>query len=301
MAAGEPRALRLMGRRRPERRRVRSLTTAIELAPGLLVLVGLFALPLVTLLVISFFTYEPGRLFSEVFTLDNYRTAFTDSFYLRALRNTLIMCACVVGACLLVAYPLALYLVNCGRIARTIVVAALIAPLFTSVVVRSYGWTLLLSGDGPVADVVRALGGPDLHLEHTMVAAVIGMVHIELAFMVLPILAALQRVPAHVVEASRSLGAGPVRSVLTVLLPLTAPGIAAGCALVFGMTASAFIEPSILGGPRLFLLATVVYDEVNAKLDWPQAAALGYELLLVTLVVATVSIRMGRPKWQDQR
>jgi putative spermidine/putrescine transport system permease protein len=277
-----------------------ALLTIAGLAPATAVLAGLFVAPLAVLAGLSFFKYVPGRLYEKTFTWENYRHAFTDSFYREALYTTVQLSAWTVGLTLAIAYPLALYLLSCRPGVRAIVLAIVLTPLFTSVVVRAYGWTILLGDNGPLSKTLGAAGLPTPDLSRNFAAVVIGMVHIELPFMLLPILAALRRVPKDVVEASRGLGAGPLRTVLSIHLPISAPGIAAGCALVFGMSVSAFIEPSILGGPQIFLLAGVAYGEVTSKLDWPQGAALGYELLLVALVVATIILRLGRPKWEER-
>jgi putative spermidine/putrescine transport system permease protein len=277
-----------------------AMVTAAQLAPATAVLVGLFLVPLAVLVGVSFFKYVPGRLYEKTFTWENYVRAFSDAFYRDALFTTLKLSAWTVGLTVAIAYPLALYLLSARPAVRALVLAIVITPLFTSVVVRAYGWTIMLGDTGPLNSALSALGLPQIDLSRNFAAVVIGMVHIELPFMLLPVLAALRRVPADVVEASRSLGAGPIRTIVSIHLPISAPGVAAGCALVFGMTVSAFIEPSILGGPQIFLLAGVAYGEVTSKLDWPQGAALGYELLLVALVVATVIVRLGRPKWQER-
>jgi putative spermidine/putrescine transport system permease protein len=263
-------------------------------------LLGLFLIPLALLVGVSFFRFVPGQLYEKTFTWDNYRAAFTDPFYRRALFTTLSLSGWTVGLTLLLAYPLAFYLLRCRPLVRGLILAVVITPLFTSVVVRAYGWTIVLGDDGPLNSALRSVGLPSVDLSRNFAAVVIGMVHIELPFMLLPIYAALRRVPPDVVEASRTLGASALRTVWSVYLPISAPGIAAGCALVFAMSMSAFIEPSILGGPQVFLLAGVAYGEVTTKLNWPQGAALGYELLVVSLLVAAVILRFGRPRWQER-
>lgn len=271
---------------------------AASLAPGVAILLFLFFLPIVVLVVLSFLTSDPDLVFVKVFTLSNYQHAIADGFYLHALANTLALGAWVTCICLLIAYPLSLYLAGERPAVQGLLLAILITPLFTSVVVRSYGWAILLQENGPVNSALAVFHLGPVRTLGTLAAVVIGMVHIELAFMVLPVLASLRAIPANVIEAARTLGAGRLRTLVTIQVPLSAPGVAAGCALVFGMTASAFVQPALLGGSRTFLLAPVIYNEVNAKFDWPQASALGFELLLVALVVAVVSARWSRARWR---
>jgi putative spermidine/putrescine transport system permease protein len=255
-------------------------------APGAAYLLLVFCSVVLLLISFSFRTQRSSRLFAP-FDTGTWSRVLTDSYDLDVLWTTLRVGVLVTVITVLVAYPIAWCLLKVRRWWVTALLGFVVfSPILVSVVVRSYGWMLLLGPGG-------LLAGP-LHgwLYHEP-GVILALVHVELPFAVVPLLAALRTLPPGVLEAAADLGASPWRRLRTVLLPLTAPGIVASVQLVFALTVSAFATPSLLGGGRVSVLAQSVYQNIQ-QLQWPVAAAQALLLLAVALVVLTLFNRISR-------
>jgi putative spermidine/putrescine transport system permease protein len=168
---------------------------------------------------------------------------------------------------------------------RSICLLVVLAPLLVSVVVRAFGWSMVLGPQGLVNQALQAIGLGPVRILYTETAVVIALVHVMLPFMVIPVWTSLQKLDPWVANAALSLSASPFTTLRRIVLPQVMPGILSGSLIVFGLSASAFAIPGLLGGRRLKMVATVVYDEYLHELNWPLGAAIALLLLLVNLAV----------------
>ncbi|TPG42329.1 ABC transporter permease [Roseomonas nepalensis] len=255
-------------------------------APALLVIGLVFAWPVLRLLSLS---VEGG-------TLEHFEKAALDELYVTVLADSLKIAAMVTGICLLLAYPVAVWLSRAGRLGLALGLFALLLPFWTSVLVRTYAWLVLLGRNGVINRSLRDWGWIDapLPLLHNLGGVLIGMVQVLLPYMVLPIYAALLRVDPDLSRAAEGLGAPAWRSFLRITLPLSLSGVSAGCALVFVLSLGFFITPALLGGGRVIMISMLIEQQVREFLDWPFAAALSTVLLAATLVIYALIGRLTR-------
>lgn len=266
------------------------------LTPTTLALALFFVVPLLWMFRMSFNYGETGGLLIPGWTMENYQDALTDDFYLGLIWRTLRYGALITILTLIVSYPIALFLARTQSKWRGLLMALAIAPLLTSTVVRTYGWLVILGNDGLVNSALLGIGLIDspIRLVNDSAGVIIGLVEILMPFMILGLLSGFGRVNPALEQAAMSLGAGPFRTFFRVTLPLSLPGIATGCLLVFVLAISSFVTPRLMGGGRVFLLATEVYDQAMFTLNWPFAAALSFILLLLFGVVIVVYLRILR-------
>ncbi len=266
------------------------------LAPATLALVVFFVLPLVWLFRTSFDRGLDSGVIESAFTLENYQEFLSDHFFQQELLRTLRLGVVITALTLVTTYPIALFLARSTSRWRGLLVALAIAPLLTSTVVRTYGWLVILGNDGLVNGALLGIGLIDqpLRLINDEIGVVIGLVEILMPYMALGLLSGFGRINPDVEEAAMSLGANPLRTFWRVTLPLSLPGIATGVLLVFVLTISSFVTPQLLGGGRVFLMATEIYDQATYTLDWPFAAAISFLLLLLFGVVIAIYTRVLR-------
>lgn len=249
--------------------------------PGLLVVFALafcaavYLFPLVKLFIWAF-TDRAGRP-----TLAHLAQLTSDAAYHAAFSNTFEVAAFSTLASLVLGYPLAYLMATTGPRARAALVAGVLVPFWTSVLARSLAWLILLGRHGVVNQWLLGLGLIDrpATLLFNALGVQIGMVHVLLPFMVLPVYAVLARTDPGLVLAARSLGAGPLRAFLAVTLPLSLPGVAAGCSLVFMLAVGFYITPALLGGPGQITVAALIEMMVRDLLDWSFGAMLAVVLL----------------------
>jgi putrescine transport system permease protein len=211
--------------------------------------------------------------------LDNLLLVATDPLYRDALLRSLLMAAVSTAACLLAGFPMALAIARARPRWRNRLLLAVMLPFWTGFLMRINAWIGLLADNGPV---VRLLGVS--HLLYTDTAMYIGLVYTYLPFMVLPLYARLSRLDPALQDAAADLGAPPRRVLTRVVLPLSLPGIAAGCGLVFVPMIGEYVIPALLGGPSAQLIGQVLWQEFFANRDWPTASAVAVWLLAVLLV-----------------
>jgi putative spermidine/putrescine transport system permease protein len=263
-----------------------SVRVWLLLAPILAVLAAFFVSPVAILARFSFYIARPGGQMIPAWVLQNYTRFLTDSFYLGVLWNTISLGLWVTVVCLILGYPLAYSLARTpSRRRRSLGVTILLIPLMTSVVVRSYGWLILLANSGPINQLLHAVRLVDqpLQLLFKPQGVVVALAEVFLPFMVLSIMPVLQGIDPHLEEASQSLGAGPVQTFRQVVLPLSLPGVAAGALLVFVLTISAFATPRLVGGATTHVLSIFIYDQALGVFNWPFGSAVSMLLLLVVL------------------
>lgn len=263
---------------------------AVLVLPGLLLLAFAFIVPIARMLVLSV-DGDDGP------TLAHFARFLSDPFYLGVLWRSVRLSLLITLITALVGFPLAYIMAHVGPRLRLWLIVMVILPLMTSVVVRTFGWMVLLSRNGLIPDIMRELGLAERNfaLMHTESAIVIGMVQVLLPFMTLSILGVITRIDRRLEEAARTMGCSFFQAVRTVVLPLSLPGVLAGSLLVFTLSASSFVTPNLLGGSRIQVLAGSIYRSVTQTLDWPFAAAQAVILFAgVLLLLVPYARLMGR-------
>lgn len=267
-------------------------TASLLLAPIALVNAVVFLWPVFNLLRMSFRESSATGALTDVFSLATWTAALTDSFTLELIGNSVGVSLFITLLTLIASYPIALYVHRTSGLWRTILMVLVVAPLLTSAVVRTYGWIAILSDRGLVANALMALGMAEPpRLMFNLTGVTIGLTEILMPYMILALLSGFGRLDPRLEEAALTLGATPMRTFWRVVLPLTAPGIALGSLLCFVLAISSFVTPKLLGGGRVFLLATEIYDQAIVTLNWPLAAALS---MIVLVVFGAALVLYGR-------
>jgi putative spermidine/putrescine transport system permease protein len=260
---------------------------ALLVLPALILIVGVFIYPVGRLLLRS--VSEP------VWGLQNFRELLAQPVYFNALVNTVVISGSVTLLCLLAGYPLAFTIARArGRVQRLLIFAVLI-PFWSSILVRTFAWLVLLQSRGLVNRTLIDLGIIDMPIVmvHNRIGVLVGMVHILLPFMVLPLYSVMVRIDASYTNAAASLGARPVRNFLRVYLPLSWPGIINGTVLVFVMGLGYFITPALLGGAGDTMIAQLIEVEVADLGRWGVAGALALVLMFGVTVTFALLFRIG--------
>ena len=265
------------------------------LLPALLVNMAVFLVPMGNLALLSFQEASAGGALLPGFTLATWAKMFSDVFYAELVLDSVVIALSITGLTLLCSYPIALFIYRAPERWKNILIVACVSPLLVSAVVRTYGWMVILGDGGIVAAFLRWLGmakAPRMVFNTTGV--VVGLVEILMPYMILALIAGFGRLNASLEEAAASLGARPWTVFRRVVVPLTLPGIMLGCLLAFVLAVSSFITPKLLGGGRVFLLATEIYDQAIVTLNWPVAAALSLVVLVIVGVALTLYGRLAR-------
>jgi putative spermidine/putrescine transport system permease protein len=277
------------------RRVRRDWSPYLLIVPNLLWIALFMAGALIVLATISFRGYEAGgRGILRTWELTHYVAFLSDAFFLDILWRSLSMAAQVTVWCLILGFPLAYGLSRLRGWARAILYLAVLMPLLTGAVVRTFGWMILLANNGFLNKSLIALGLTDapIPMMYRMSGIVIALVEVLLPFMVLALDAALLNIDRQLYDAARNLGAGATRIFLQVTLPLSMPGVVSGSVLVFTLAISAFVTPALIGGPRIPVMSTLIYQQGIALLNWPFGAAISFIMLftLIILLVATLTV-----------
>jgi putative spermidine/putrescine transport system permease protein len=249
---------------------------------------------LVALLIQGFWTTDSftGKVV-HTWNLDNFR-AIADPPYPTIIRRTLFMASAVTVTCMLLAFPYAYFMVRvAGRRLRLVLLVATVLPLWVSYLVRVYSWRLILNPDGALNWFLNGLGLPDLNIAYTNWAMWLVFTYIWFPFMVLPVYAALERVPYSFIEASADLGAHGFTTLRRVILPLAVPGLAAGSIFTFSLTLGDYIAPSLVGGPGSSLIGTVVFENLGLANNAPFAAAFAMVPLAIMALYLVLMKRLG--------
>jgi putative spermidine/putrescine transport system permease protein len=258
------------------------------IVPTLLLFVVFFALPLGVMALMSVMTDNPFVAPDVSFTVRHYQRLVGDVFHFEVLWTTLRLGLFTTFAALLVGYPLAHLMARMrSRLGHVLLLIAVLAPLLTGVVVRTYAWMTLLSDRGVVNSILLDLGliQAPLPLMYNELGIVVALVHIYVPFMVLTLVGVIGRIDERLEEAARSLGAGRLRAFAEVTLPLSLPGILAGSLLVFALSISSYVTPILMGGFQVMTLPILIYQQVSASFNLGFAAALGLVLLSVSIVL----------------
>ena len=253
-------------------------------APLVAFMLAFYALPVLAMLMRS--VSDP------VWSLTNYANLPGDAVFLKTFSNTFYTSLIVTLGSLLLGYPVALALVRAPRWAPLIIVLILL-PFWTSVLVRSYAWMVLMGRHGLINEALLAAGLLErpLRILNTPLATQIAMTHILLPYMILPIANALRQIDPSLLRASSGLGASPLRTFLQVTLPLSMPGVAAGMLLVFVLALGFYITPAMVGGPREITISMLIAQQVD-QLNWAYAATLSAVLLATALAIIAACYRL---------
>jgi spermidine/putrescine transport system permease protein len=242
---------------------------------------------------LSFLTRGENMGVTGEVTIRNY-ARLLDPQYLRVLLNSLQLALITTVACILAGYPFGYFMARLRPRARAIVMMLVIVPFWTNALIRIYGWRILLIANGPLNSALLSLGiiSQPLKLLYSDGAVLLGMVYALIPFMILPTFTAVDKLDFSVVEAARDLGARPIVAFFTVTVPLTLPGLLAGCVLVFIPSMGLFFLSDILGGSKSVLAGGLIQRLINSR-DLPLAAALSVLLLAVTGAVIAVYRKVG--------
>lgn len=271
---------------RPPRPAISPVAWAI--GPALLLFVVFFVAPFGAMALLSFLSGNPTTNPNVFFTTRHYERLVGDTLYFEALVATLRIGAITTLVSLLVGYPLAHWMARIhSRTGHALLLMAVIAPMLTGIVVRTFAWMTLLQDRGVINVTLMSWGLTDhpLKLMYNEFGTVVALVHIYVPFMVLTLTGVIGRIDERLEQAARNLGANRFRAFLEVTLPLSLPGIMAGSLLVFALSISAYVTPFLMGGTDVLTLPMLIYQQVGASFNLGFAGALGVVLLAVSLVI----------------
>lgn len=270
----------------PARNALRGASMAF---PASLVVLLVFLVPLLILVRYSFNVYDPVDLMRSALSWSNYHKFFADPYYRRIFLNTLGIAALCTVLALLLGLPVAYFLARTQSRFKSLYVILLVFPLMVGNVVRAAGWMIVFGNAGVLDSLARSVGMGPMHLLYTPTAVVVGTLAVVMPYMILTLQSVLEGVDFTLEEAAQILGAGTLIRLRRVLLPIIAPGIAAGTMLVFILCMNAYATPVLLGGAGITMMAPALYDQIAKASNWPFGAALALVLVLGTLLMATLS------------
>ena len=259
-------------------RREQALMLALTL-PALLVILSLIVLP------VAWLAWQ--SIYHNGFTLEHYRRIFSEAIYWRSFALTFEISLLVTLLALVLGYPIAFAASSARRGWSIVILALVVLPFWTSVLVRAYAWLALLQRNGVINHLLEDLGliHEPLVLVHNTFGTVVATLHILLPFMVLPLYATMQKIPRDLLQAGASLGANPALVFWKVFLPPSLPGVLAGCTLVFVLSLGFYITPELLGGGRTIMVSMLVSRNVELYDQWGAASAVGVVLLAAVGVI----------------
>ncbi|MFD0697739.1 ABC transporter permease [Paenibacillus sp. GCM10027628] len=273
--------------------RSRKLRTAVLLlTPAIAVLLGVFLLPMLYILLISF------QNSNEQFSFENYLLFVQDPYYVQILWRTIKLSLLTVITCFVLGYPVAMYMAQATSRMRGIITFLIIAPHLVSVVIRNFGWVIMLGEKGLINNTLLKIGLIDkpLKLMYNELGVVIGLTDSLIVYMILAIATSLYQIDGSLYKAAGILGASRVRTFFSVVMPLTLPGMLAGSTLVFSLSMSSFVTPALMGGTSVKVLPVIAYEKIMTQLNWQLGAAISFLLLVSTVVLVTLFTRLVETK-----
>lgn len=249
--------------------------------PAVIALILFFILPLLSILFISL----------KADGLKYYLKFFSDKFYLNILWTTVWISLAVTLITLLLGYPTAYFLARTQSKFKSLLMIVVIFPFLVSSVVRSYGWMVILGNNGLLNQFLLAIGliRHPLVIMNTYKAVIIGLVHLLLPYMIFSITGVLNNIDENVELAASSLGCSPIATFFKITFPLSSPGAISGCILVFILSMTSYVTPQLLGGSKLRMMSTMIYQQINITFNWNFACALSYILLGIILLFLFVT------------
>lgn len=256
-------------------------------SPAILLILVILVIPVGWLFYVSFIGADGA------FSLENYNRMLKRKSYARIFQTTFEVSFLTTGMCILIGYPLAYFIAGLpNRIANLCLITVLL-PFWTSLLVRTYAWLVLLQKRGLVNEWAISLGLWDepIKIVHNMTGTLIGMVHIMLPFLILPVYGAMKAIDRDLMKAASNLGASPRRAFWTVYFPLTLPGLFAGALMVFILCLGFFVTPAVLGGGKVIMVSMKIVSNIELFVNWGAASALGVVLLVATMVILWIASR----------
>ncbi len=270
----------------------RRLTATALIGPATIFIALCLLAPLAILLRYSLNDFEPTRkMMVEAVTVANYVKFFTDPYYTTILATTVRIAVTVTVACLIIGFPLAYVVARSQSRYKHLLIIAIVLPLFVGNAVRAAGWMVVFGNKGFLNSTLMDLGliTTPFEIMFTEKAVIIGIIAVNLPFMVLSLQSVIESIDRAVEEAAFSLGAPPLTMFRRVLWPLALPGVLAGTILTFILGMNAYATPFLLGGPLFKMMAPVLYNEFTQKTNWPFGAAIAFILMAVTLTLTIVA------------
>ena len=271
---------------RPRRRMGMLLSAGLLIGPATLV-VGLgLIIPIAILFRYSLNTFDPRLMMVDALVVDNYVKFFTDPYYINVFVTTLRVACLTTAVCLALGLPLAYVLARTETRWKSVLIMLVVLPLFVGNAVRAAGWMTLFGAKGALNASLMGLGviSAPLEIMFTETAVIIGIIAVNLPYMVLSLQSVIEGIERNVEEAAFSLGANPLAMFRRVLLPLAMPGVAAGVILTFILSMNAYATPVLLGGPRFVMMGPLIYGQFRIN-NWPFGAAVAFILMTATLVL----------------
>ena len=248
--------------------------------------VACFVAPLCVLVILSLH----GEAAMRTWTLANYAKFFTDPFNYSILWDTLLLGVKATLLCLVFAYPIAWICARSGPRLQSAIVFLVILPILTSVVVRTFSWIVILGRQGIINQIALSLGlvNEPIRLLYTETGVVMVLAQVQMPLMVLPILTVLLKIDPNLADASRVLGAGEWRTLWRVTIPLSLPGVIAGCILTYTACITAFVTQTLIGGARLIYMPLHIYQQAIGANNWPFAAAISVVFMVAVLLIVAI-------------
>ncbi|MGH2376052.1 MAG: ABC transporter permease [bacterium] len=256
--------------------------------PAVAYLVVFLAIPLLLLFAFGLVDIRDGRVVPGSWTSEHYARVLGDPFYYRIFLRTFWMGLAATLLCLIFGYPVAYLFTRVGPTARQALLVLILAPLLTNAVVRTFGWMIILGGQKGLLNALLlhfGLVAEPVKILYTMNGVLIGLTQIQLPFMVLPIIAALEAQDRSLFEAAEGLGATWAQTFFHVIVPLSMPGVLAGSALVFVISYTNFAVPALLGGGSFAVIPTFIFEQITALVQWNNGAVLASMLLGTAMVM----------------
>ncbi|MGG0793008.1 ABC transporter permease [Brevibacillus laterosporus] len=262
------------------------------LLPAMIILLGVFLIPMLFILLLSLEGAE-GQ-----FSWSNYLMFFQDTYYLEILGRTISLSLYTVACTLLLAYPVAMFMARTQGKLRGLVTMLILCPHLISVVIRNFGWVVILGDTGWLNSMLLKVGiiEAPLRLLYNELGIVIGLTDAFIAYMVLAIATSLYTIDASLYKAASILGATRLQSFFHITLPLSMPGAFAGITLVFSLSMSAYVTPALMGGTSVKAIPVLAFEQIMSTLNWPLGAALAILLLSSTVVLVTLFSRFVETK-----
>jgi putative spermidine/putrescine transport system permease protein len=281
----------LNARRRVTKRGTRAVPYKLT-APAFVFVALLLVVPLIMMLRLSLYRYDPVQMYVQAFTVENYVRFFRDEFYQQVLWTTLWISAVTTMLCLVGGLAVAYYVARTRSAAmQRYLILAIVLPLFMGNVARTAGWIIILDNKGLLNFLLQKfdLVSGAVRLLYTSGAVITGLTSVLLPFMIVTLNSVMHNIDISLEEASLNLGASGLTTFRRIVLPLLMPGIFAGCVLCFILSMNAYATPILIGGPKFYMMAPTIYTQMSATMNWPFGAALAFILISLTMVLTIVS------------